>query len=152
MRHHKAKSCRASTLWSSCSSLRIPHKPYVTTDALTQPPGEGLVSIQMSETHFLVFSDKNEYKSFEHDLFAAAVNCLVVQLAHFTNEKIGQDKPIYIPFLEERENLVKDNSDPHWATWCCVTMLHSAFKTGKGESLERILVLDSLLETFVVTA
>lgn len=32
--------------------------------------------------------------------------------AHFTKEEIGQDKPIYIPSLEEGDNLVSHNLEP----------------------------------------
>lgn len=42
--------------------------------------------------------------SFEHDLFATAMDYLAVQFAHFMNEEIGQNKPIYISSLEGCEN------------------------------------------------
>lgn len=61
----------------------------------------------------------------------------LIQLAHFTDEEIGGDKPIYIPSLEERENLVSHSSKLHCTRWYCPDKFHATLKVGRGESFKK---------------
>ena len=60
--------------------------------------------------------------SLGHDLFVTAYY-FALQVALFTKEEIGQDKPIYIPSLEQGGNLVSHSLEPHWTTCYHTRML-----------------------------
>ena len=78
----KAQSGSASVLWRSCCPLTIPPIPHVTTDSDTARRWAPW-SVQVSETGFLMFSDKSKYKLFEHDLLEASGDRLVGSTCSF---------------------------------------------------------------------